>query len=71
MWGGGNFVNSWKFFYFVSLPGTALGALGVRWAIRKGQRQWFSWTAFGLNVGPAILGFFALLVYIGLLPGSR
>jgi len=45
-------------------PGTALGALGVRQAIRKGQRQAFAWTAFGLNFAPTLVGFFLLLAYL-------
>jgi len=53
-----------------SIPGTALGAFGVRWAIRKGQRKWFAWTAFGLNFVPTLIGFIALLAYLaGLIPG--
>jgi hypothetical protein len=47
-----------------SIPGTALGTVGVRWAIRKGERKWFAWTAFGLNFVPTLLGFIALLVYL-------
>jgi hypothetical protein len=52
-----------------SLPGTALGALGVLWARRKRQRQWFPWAAFGLNFALAFFGFIALLIYLtGLIP---
>ena len=47
-----------------SIPGTALGALGVRWAIRTGQRQWFPWIAFGLNVLLTFVGLIVLLVYL-------
>jgi hypothetical protein len=47
-----------------TIPGTALGALGVRWAISKAQRQWFAWTAFGLNFVPTFIGFILLLAYL-------
>ena len=47
-----------------TIPGTALGALGVRWVIRKEQRKSFAWTAFGLNVGPTFVGFVVLLAYL-------
>jgi len=47
-----------------SIPGTALGALGVRWAIRSGRRRWFAWTVFGLNFALTLVGFIALLVYL-------
>jgi hypothetical protein len=43
----------------VSIPGSALGALGVVWAIRSSQRKWFAWTAFGLNF--LVLFFFGFI----------
>jgi len=53
-----------------SIPGTVLGALGVRWAIRNGQRKWFAWTAFGVNFALTLVGFIVLLVYlVDLIPG--
>ena len=45
-------------------PGTVLGALGVRQAIRKGQRQAFAWTAFGLNVVISFVAFVLLIAYL-------
>ena len=45
-------------------PGTVLGALGVRQAIRKGQRQAFAWTAFGLNFVISLVGFVLLIAYL-------
>ena len=49
---------------------TVLGALGVRWAIRNGQRKWFAWTAFGVNFALTLVGFIVLLVYlVDLIPG--
>ena len=53
-----------------SIPGTALGALGVRWAVRKGQRKWLAWTAFGLNFAVTLPAFIWLLAYtVGFRPG--
>ena len=38
-------------------------------AIRKGQRQWFPWIAFGLNVLLTFVGLIVLLVYfVDLIP---
>src|SRR6478736_5509021 len=45
-------------------PGTALGALGVRHAVRKGQRQGFAWVAFGLNVVPSLISLVLLVAYL-------
>jgi len=52
-----------------SAPGTAIGALGLRWAINKTQRQWFAWTAFGLNALVSVIGLIVLVIYLsGLIP---
>lgn len=52
-----------------SAPGTAVGALGLRWVIKKRQRQWFAWTAFGLNAFVSLIGLIVLLIYlVGLIP---
>ena len=55
----------------ISIPGTALGALGVRWAVRKDdQRKWLAWTAFGLNFAVTLPAFIWLLAYaVGFRPG--
>ena len=45
-------------------PGTLLGALGVRRAVGKGQRQAFAWTAFGLNAAISLVGFVLLIAYL-------
>jgi hypothetical protein len=42
--------------FLASAPGTAIGALGLRWAIKNSQRQWFARTAFGLNAVVSLLG---------------
>src|SRR5712691_1089745 len=64
VWGADVFHLSEVEAMVVSTPGTALGALGVRWAITKGQKRWFSWTAFGLNFVVTLLGFIALIAYL-------
>ena len=57
--------------FAASVPGTALGAVGARWAVRKGERQWFPWTALGLNVVVTLIGFIVLLAYLAsLIPGT-
>jgi hypothetical protein len=43
----------------------------VRWAVKKRQRKWFAWTAFGLNAGLTVLGLIVLLAYLaGLIPAA-
>jgi hypothetical protein len=41
-----------------------IGAVGLRWAIEKGQRQWFAWTAFALSAIVSLIGLIALLYYL-------
>ena len=64
VWGADVFHLSYAQALIVSVPGTALGALGLKVAFRKGERKWFAWTAFGLNFPVTLLGFVWLLAYL-------
>jgi len=50
----------------VAVPGSALGALGVVWAVKGHKRKWFAWMAFGVNfVAVFMLGLGLLLQALG------
>ena len=58
------FHFSWNQVGLVAVPGSALGALGVVWAVMGHKRKWFAWTAFGLNCVPSLVAFVLLIAYV-------